>query len=159
MVTWRRCSPIGRPVPLDVAAATTLAAWLLDLAPGRPPEAMLLRLRSGVRAILTQPRPRLTVVELVRDPLPLTLVPAAPAAMAPAAGPPRPIPIPVSRPPVPGSAEGVPQEARTVEPLAVVAAVPQAQPQNGSVVTVSARVAPSGLELRFRWNRAVLAAV
>src|SRR3954470_18843264 len=43
-----------RPVPVDVAAATTLAPWLLDLAPGRPPEALLLR--PGVRAILTQPR-------------------------------------------------------------------------------------------------------
>jgi TolA-binding protein len=45
-----------------------------------------------------------------------------------------------------------------VKPLAV-AAVPQAQPQDRPAVTVSARVEPGGLELHFRWNRAVPAAV
>ena len=57
-----------RPVAIDPPVVATLSPWLLDLSAGRRPEALLLRLRAGVRAALTQPRPRLTLIELVRAP-------------------------------------------------------------------------------------------
>ena len=149
----------NRPVEIDPAAVSTLVPWLLDLAAGSPPEALRLRLRAGVRAVLTQPRPRLTLIELVREPLPVTLVPTAPAEITPAAGPPHPIPVPVSRPTLPEAAPVLPAVSATAEPPGTPPAASLPAPPDKLAVTVSAQPTATGLELRFRWDRPVPAAM
>ena len=154
-----------RPLTVPPKSATTpLAAWLLGAAANGDGSRLALQLRPGADAHLTQPHPRLTVIEVRQAPAPaavaappsLALATAGGAAMvAPAAGPARTMPVPRSRPALdaPAPLSDVAAEAVAVgdggETTAESSTVPTGQ------VTVAATGGADALELRFRWGSTV----
>ena len=153
------------------SVTTPLAPWLLHAAAVGGGAELALRLRPGVNARLSQPHPRLTVIELSRTAVPIALVPAPPAPVAaavsapmtiePAAGPARPIPIPRSRPVVKmmAPAPGPPPLAAAADPELREGASAASPALPNPSVNVSAEGRSGTLELRFRWGRAVPAAM
>ena len=166
-VRLRAERPISSPPP---AVTTQLSLWLSHAATRGSEVELAMRLRPAVSARLLRPHPRLTVVEFGRNaPLaapapapPSVPTPAMPelAAIEPAVGPARAMLIPRSRPQV-GHVNPSPPPATVI----AVAAGPQGRAAVGDPissaagVTVAAVSHPGELEIGFRWNRAVPAAM
>lgn len=160
--------PLAAPSP---TVTDPLSPWLLYAATLGGGAELALSLRPGATARLSQPHPRLTVIELGRAPATDTLIAApptsaavelaAPAMIEPAAGAAPIIPIPRSRPrmevAVPHSGAPPATTAAAPRPHGSAALEGSAGPQPG--VNVSAAALPGELRLLFRWGRVVPAAV
>jgi hypothetical protein len=158
-----------RPVAVPPASVTTpLAGWLLGAAANGDGSRLSLQLRPGTDTHLTQPHPRLTVIEFSKAPAPavvaappsLALAAADGAAMvAPAAGPARTMPVPRSRP-----ALDAPAPLPAIAATAIVVgdgaeSTAESSPVPAGQVTVAATGGADALELRFRWGSTVPAAM
>jgi hypothetical protein len=154
-----------RPLAVPPALVTTpLAPWLQGATANSDGSRLSLQLRPGTDAHLTQPHPRLTVIEFRQAPAPAavaappSLAPAiadGAAMVAPAAGPARTMPVPRSRPALdaPAPLPDVAAKAAAVDEGGESTAEPSPAP--AGQVTVAATGGADALELRFRWGSTV----